>query len=58
MGPAASSGKADERSLPVQKPIRKSKVEMRKLRQKKEMIHVWGHLNKYKYTQSDSVNVK
>lgn len=35
MGPAASSGKADERSLPVQKPTRKSKVGMRKLRQKK-----------------------
>lgn len=50
MGPAASAGKADGRSLPVQIPTRKEQVGMKKPRWKKETAHVLGHVDKHTHT--------
>lgn len=52
MGPAASSGKADGRSLPVQIPTKKEQVGMRKPRWKKEIACVLGHVDKHTHTKS------
>ena len=54
MGPAASSDKADGRSLPVQIPTRKEQMGIRNLRWKKEIAHVLGHADKHTHTHTDT----
>lgn len=47
MGPAASSDKADGRSLPVQIPMSEEQTAMRNPRRRKREAHVWGHMDKH-----------
>ena len=58
MGPAASSDKADGRSLPVQIPTSKEQTGIRNLRRKKRKAHVLGHVDKHTHTQSHTVHTK
>lgn len=50
MGPAASSDKADGRSLPVQIPKSKEQMAMRTPRRRKREARVWGHTDKHTHT--------
>lgn len=52
MGPAASSGKADGRSPPVQIPTRKEQMGRRNPRCEKEMAHVLGRVDKHTHIYS------
>lgn len=50
MEPAASSGKADGKSLPVQTPRRKEQVGMMIPRWKKKIVHDLGHADTHTLT--------